>query len=139
MAVPLFWGPKRKEQLEPVAGAGRVIAQNFRPGVDKGESGATTALGLRGTCLRPRVKRKSRIDHRHAYSGWFSGKRQFDLILLGQAAMVVEIGDEFLDDDAKPRQILVGKAERPAEAARRLDGIDDRFPAPKAPGERGGI
>ena len=51
-------------------------------------------------------------------------KAQLDLVLFRQPAMIVEVGDQFLDDDAKPRQFVLGQPLRLAKCPRRVRRLD---------------
>ena len=67
------------------------------------------AIGIRRPASRgAKVEGRARVDERDSNSVRSSGESQFDLIGTRQAAMLVKICNEFLDDNAQPGSIVLG-------------------------------
>ena len=126
---------ERKKQLQPVAPVSRAVFDELRPGLNDPDAG-TAAPFWRVDRLRgfPRVEPHARINEYHANPVRFAPQGQFHFIRVANSAMIVKIGDQFLDDNAQPREFVLAKPLCLTECSRRFGGLTDRSLAYKPAG-----
>lgn len=125
----------RQQEFQPIAARRRGVADILGPGPDDIDAGAAAALlPFDPSRCRPRIERSARIDNGNADAIRLAGKSEFNFILRGQTAMVIEIRDQFLDHDAESCQLVVGEPLRLTECTRSFGGLNDRIVTPQANG-----
>ena len=87
----------------------------------------------------PRIEWLPWIDDRDVNACWLTGYRELDLVLLSHTAMVVEIGDQLLNDDAQSGQPVLGQSLRLAELTCRTGGLGNRVRPRETHGQPVGI
>ena len=124
-------GRRNSSRLPP---GGRAVADEARPGPDDVDAGAAAAFGrsaLRGAA--PGSNGAAGIADGDANAVRLDCEVELDLVLFRQPAMVVEVGDQFLDDDAKPRQLVLAEPLGTCPNARAASAASTDRPAAAKP------
>ena len=95
------------DDFQPVAVGGRLIIDNLCPGAHDFESGAAAALDLFLACRGTRIEGCAPVGDDDVDAIWIAFEAQVDLVARGYACMIVEVGDQFLGNDAEPRALIV--------------------------------
>jgi len=127
---------ERKKQLQPVAAVSGAVIDERRPGLNDPDAGTAPPFWrvdrLRGF---PRVEPHARINEDYANPAWLAVQGQFHFIRVANSAMIVKVGDQFFDDDAQPRELILAEPLCLTECSRGVDGLTDRGLPPKPAGD----
>ena len=125
-----------KEELQPIAFGGRTVTEIARPSSDYVDAYIATTLRRFGLsrCL-PRVERSARVSDYNANAFRLDREVQRDFVLFLQAAMVIEVRDQLLDDDTEPRLFILVQPLGLPKLSCSLNRLDDGASTAQATGQ----